>query len=79
MKITIRLFASAREVVGASELTWEVNEGTTVGALLEDLRQSYPKLSALRLKTAVNATYAERNTVLRAGDEVACIPPVGGG
>ncbi len=79
MKITIRLFASAREAVGAGELVWDVAEGTTVGALMEDLGRSYPALGDLRLRAAVNAAYAEASTVLRAGDEVACIPPGGGG
>lgn len=79
MKIRVRFFALAREIVGASQLEMELPEGTTVQALNARLLQTYPRLATLALRFAVNARYAGTETLLNDGDEVAYIPPVGGG
>jgi len=79
MKVQVRLFAAARERVGQGQLVHELPGGATVGDLAEDLFRLYPGLEKMRLQFAVNASYAKEDTVLRDSDEVACIPPVGGG
>ncbi len=79
MKVNVRFFAMARETVGASEQVQDVPEGTTLQELRDVLFQTYPGLRAQRLQFAVNLSYAPLTTMLHAGDEVACIPPVGGG
>jgi molybdopterin converting factor small subunit len=53
--------------------------GATVQDLVDILLASYPVLREQRLRFAVNSTYALPETILHDGDEVACIPPVGGG
>ena len=81
MTIRLLLFASCRDAVGAKELDLEVEEGTSTGALREELARRYPRLGPLKgkLLVAVNAEYVDDQTVLKAGDEVALIPPVSGG
>ena len=79
MKVTVRFFAGPRERLGVSELVQELAAGSTVQALVDDLVQVYPDLGSFRCKYAVNSTYVPLDAELCDGDEVACIPPVGGG
>ena len=80
-RIKIKFFAAFREITGQSELDWPVEPGQTPAQVLDGLLIEYPGLSA-GSKTAlimVNRRYANRQTPLKAGDEVAFLPPVGGG
>ena len=52
---------------------------TRTGETVDVLVNAYPELGSFRLKYAVNSAYASLETELHDGDEVACIPPVGGG
>jgi molybdopterin synthase catalytic subunit len=71
--VTVRLFAGLRERAGWSRR--EVDAGTVGGVwALLDLGDEPDGLLY-----AVNKEYAERDRALRAGDEVALIPPVSGG
>ncbi|TAK27931.1 MAG: molybdopterin converting factor subunit 1 [Chloroflexota bacterium] len=81
MKITVRLFASYREIVGQTRLDVEVPEGATAGDLLRMFVERYPRLGDLAGGTllAVNRDYAGAETQLRESDEVAFVPPVSGG
>jgi len=80
-KIKIKLFASAREAVGLSELFWNIANGTTVEAILDQLVEEYPRMAPLKssLQFAVNESFVPRNHVVEAEDEIAFIPPVSGG
>ena len=80
MHVRVMLFAMLREFKGASEVTLDVEPGTTVAALQHRLfpdseAQSLPS----RLLYAVNQGYVTPDHELRDGDEVAFIPPVSGG
>ena len=66
-------------MVGAGVLQQSLPDGATVQDAADALFEAQPGLRALRLRFAVNATYASPETVLADGDEMACIPPVGGG
>jgi molybdopterin synthase catalytic subunit/molybdopterin converting factor small subunit len=74
MRITVRLFAGLRERAGVSRL--ELEDVLSVGDVWErlDLGDEPPGLMY-----ALNREYADRNSELRDGDEVALIPPVSGG
>jgi molybdopterin converting factor subunit 1 len=80
MTVTVLLFASYAETLGASSIDIELASGATVGDLLGRLRAlpGADRLPPTPL-VAVNQRYARRDMVLSTGDEVAVIPPVAGG
>lgn len=79
MNIQVQLFAGARELVGAGTVRQSLPDGATVQNLADALYDAHAGLRDMRLRFAVNAMYRDASTVLHDGDEVACIPPVGGG
>lgn len=81
MEVEVRFFATLRDTVGAKEMRVEVPEGATVGTLLDRLASKFPGFDAHRrtLLTAVNLEFEGPEHGLRAGDEVALMPPVSGG
>lgn len=81
MRITIRLFAGLRDVVGAGTLVREVPAGATVRSVWEMLSTEFPDLDryASSVSSAVNAEYTRMTSVVRDEDEVAFLPPVSGG
>ena len=80
MEVEIMAFGIARDIFGASTIRLNTTENTTVGQLLEQLKNDYPALEELRsVAIAVNAEYATMEQKVKPGDEVVIIPPVAGG
>jgi molybdopterin synthase catalytic subunit len=83
MIVRVRFFASLREASGLEQESVMLPAGSTVQALLQALAVGHPGLDApLRargVRFAVNRCYALPDTVLKESDEVALVPPVGGG
>ena len=81
MKIRIRYFASLREVVGQSEETLDMPDGSSVSGVRAALEERYPGLRAIlaRCVAAINQKYGDAETALHEGDELVFIPPMGGG
>jgi molybdopterin converting factor subunit 1 len=80
MTVRVLLFASYADAIGQNELTLELAEGSLVADVVARIREMaggrvLPPAPLL----AVNATYARDSAIVRAGDEVAIIPPVAGG
>lgn len=80
MNVTVLLFASYADRLGASSLAFDVAPGATVGDVLGRVR-ALPGAERLPSEPliAVNERYARRDRVLAQGDEMAIIPPVAGG
>jgi MoaE-MoaD fusion protein len=76
MRIAVRIFAGLRERAGWAERTIELPAEATVADVwpVLDLGVEPPGLVY-----AVNRRYADRDSKLAEGDEVALIPPVSGG
>jgi len=76
VNVRVRLFAGLREQAGVGALDVELADGAVVGDVWPrlDLGDEPPGLLYAR-----NRAYVERTEALRAGDEVAVIPPVSGG
>ncbi|UCC85150.1 MAG: molybdopterin converting factor subunit 1 [Gemmatimonadota bacterium] len=80
MRVTCLFFAAYRDVFGAEQIELELPQGSTLGALIDDVRARAGDAALPRqLVAAVNREYASVETVLHDGDEVAFIPPVAGG
>lgn len=76
MHVRVRLFAALRERAGEDVLQLELAEGARV----EDALRSLSALTGdLPVVMAVNQQYADGDTFLHQGDELALIPPVSGG
>lgn len=81
VKVKVLAFAWARDAMGADRAEVEVPEGTTVREALRRLAESHPRLAGRSdaLTVAVNEEFVGPQWVLKAGDEVALIPPISGG
>lgn len=78
----ILLFSTFRDLVGREEMDWSIpQEGISLGSLVEAIHAAYPPLARWDGKTllAVNCEYADPDSVVKPGDEVALMPPVQGG
>ncbi len=81
MKITVLLFAAAREIAGAESVELDLPENASIAHVRTALLLAVPSLS-VRTNTllwAVNNEYAADDRVLHSTDVVACFPPVSGG
>ncbi|MBL9163627.1 MAG: MoaD/ThiS family protein [Planctomycetaceae bacterium] len=81
MKLTVKLFAAARELVGGDQMELTLPADASIGQLRMALIAAAPQLASLAARSliAVNEEYASDTTRLRQGDVAALIPPVSGG
>jgi len=81
MTLTVQLFARARELAKADDISIELPPGATVRDLRLEMNGRYPELGRLLAVSAiaVNHEFASESQALFADDEVALIPPVSGG
>ena len=81
MKITVRLFAAPRQIVGEESVQLEFDDRPTVAELRDKLADGFPELKPLLRSTrfAVDTQYVDDETLLDESSDVACIPPVSGG
>ena len=77
----VRLFGPAREAAGSDTVTLDLQANATAADAMAALGAGYPALAALlpRSRVAVNLEYVDAGTPLASGDEIAILPPVGGG
>ena len=78
-KVTLRLFAGAREIAGNGTITFEAS---TVQDLLvqaqDDLREEFTQILSIS-RVWLNGEPVEGDSTISSGDEVAVLPPVSGG
>ncbi|TKJ30347.1 MAG: molybdopterin converting factor subunit 1 [Chloroflexi bacterium B3_Chlor] len=81
MRVKVRLFGAPREALGKREIQQDLPSGSTVQDLMDLLMEEYPALRShsSMIRMALNRKYVLLEAQLREGDEVAFIPPVGGG
>jgi len=81
MRVRVKLFARARDLAGASEVTLELPAGATVADLRRSLASSHPQLAGLLARSviAIADDFASDTTPISEEDEVALLPPVSGG
>jgi molybdopterin converting factor small subunit len=81
MRVRVLAFARLRELLGFGQRDVELAAGATIEALWAQLLPQAAPGAALRASTrfACNGALVDAGTQLRDGDEVALMPPVGGG
>ncbi len=81
MTVTVVTFARLRELLGFSQRSFDLPDGARVDDAWNVLASGAPAIAALRASTriACNGGLTEGARTLRDGDELALLPPVGGG
>jgi molybdopterin converting factor subunit 1 len=81
MKVQVKLFAALREATGTAQMELDLPPQAKVQDLVDALVRQYPALRSrlVFVHAAVNRKYVSMQAELRDGDEVALLPPVGGG
>jgi molybdopterin converting factor subunit 1 len=81
MKLHVLFFGILKEFAGKASDTLDIAEGAQVADVLKHYQSRIPRLTDMlpSLAVAVNQQYAGPETGLKAGDEVALLPPVSGG
>ena len=81
MLVRVVAFARIRELVGAAALERSVADGATVGVLWSALANEFPALGNLAGATRFvrNGAFVAAGERLCDGDELALLPPFGGG
>jgi molybdopterin converting factor subunit 1 len=81
MEIRILFLGPARDFASVEAATIEVFDATTATSARAVIAAKFPRIAAAlpTMRIAVNQTFVSDEYILRAGDEVALIPPVSGG
>ena len=80
MVITVRFFASYADSLGVVRTQLSLDSGSRVSDVLASVAQLPGAAAIPRIpRVAVNHVFADIDTLLQTGDEVAFIPPVAGG
>jgi molybdopterin converting factor subunit 1 len=81
MRVRVLFFGMLKDLAGKSSDEIDLPEGASIRALLAHYESRIPRLkeSLPALALAVNQHYAGPDTKLKAGDEIAVLPPVSGG
>lgn len=81
MRVRVLAFARARELLPAAAFDLTLSRGTCVSDAWESLVRDFPALGDLvpGLRIARNGRLAGDGEPLAPGDELALLPPVGGG
>jgi MoaE-MoaD fusion protein len=81
MRVRVLFFGMLKEMAGKAADSIDLPDGASVRDVLTHYERQIPRLkdSLSSLALAVNQHYAGAETPLKAGDEVALLPPVSGG
>ena len=83
MMVTVKYFASLKQMAGKEEDPFNVNEGTTLEQLSELIEKSVPQLGNMvrerKVIISLNYDVVPLDTVVKDGDEIALLPPFSGG
>ncbi len=83
MRVTVKYFASLKQMAGKEEDQFNLDEGTTLEQLSARIGQSVPQLGDMvrekKVLISLNYDVVPLDTVVKDGDEIALLPPFSGG
>jgi molybdopterin converting factor subunit 1 len=81
--ITVKYFASLRNVAGKEEEQFDLGHETTLEKLSDEIEKTAPKISEMirgnNVMVSVNLNVVQPGAIIKDGDEVAFLPPFSGG
>ena len=77
--ITVKLFASSKEIIGKDKITLKLSEKMTALDLRRMILEQYPQIARIQFVIAINRKIADDANTVEEMDEVAILPPVSGG
>lgn len=72
-------FGATADAVGSRELEMAIDENATARSVVDQISQQHPALASHKLLIAINEEYADADTILKDGDEIAVFTAVSGG
>ncbi len=78
MQVSVKYFASLRELMGEASSVVDIEENSSVSKLWQSIIES-KSVEFDNVMMAVNMEYVKSEHQLKSGDEVAFFPPVTGG
>lgn len=82
MKVKVLYFASIKDRLGKECEEFEVEEGTVLESLVNQIKTENKRAKFLEVRSflfAVNQEIVNLDTILKADDEIAILPPLSGG
>ena len=81
MKLSVKLFARAKDLAGMESVEVDLPETARVAELRIALCETVPAIAGLipSLLIAIDNDYADDSTLLTSDSNLACFPPVSGG
>ncbi|MDE1043805.1 MAG: molybdopterin converting factor subunit 1 [Nitrospinaceae bacterium] len=81
--ITLKYFASLRDIAEKEEDSLDIENPITIDQLSDIISKTTPKMGAIirekKVMISVNEEMASADTIIHDGDEVAFLPPFSGG
>ena len=81
--VTVKYFASLRQIAGREEETFDLGAEMTLTKLADIISATQPKIGAMvkdkKVAISVNLDIVPLDTIVRDGDEIALLPPFSGG
>jgi len=79
MRIRVIFFGPTADIVGKRSEDLDVVEDVTAGKVLGELRSRFSVLENHKLHISINQEYAQGDSIVRSGDEIAVFTAVSGG
>ncbi len=80
MTIKTLFFGITRDVIGKSNIEFDLNEGQSIADFQSILAKNYSGLTDIKSYAfAVNEEYVNEDYIIKENDIIAIIPPVSGG
>jgi molybdopterin synthase sulfur carrier subunit len=79
MSVRILFFGATADATGNREIVVNENGFSNVNSILDELRETYPRLASHKLLFSINQQYASGDEHLSDGDEIAIFTAVSGG
>lgn len=83
MKITVKLFANLKGIAGTDTLELQLDNNKKIADLLAEVARILPVmkdvLETRKLFVSLNEEMAQKDDMLKDGDEVGLLPPFSGG